>query len=249
MKISNPSIRQSVSSLLKADFTVQWRQRRSPLMATILAVIILVSWKNLAHNNDKPVILIAACITIVQLGIGLMGYPGIIARDRERGVFQRLRVTPVHTWTIMLSRLIVQSTVIALTTGIVLLSAFFINKFSLSVTNYIFTLAASVVCGSVFLGIGQILAGFIKSTDMLNSAGRLIYFPLAFGGALAEMNILGNTAKIIIDWSPYGTIQSVLQSALSTSGLNRHVYIAFALTIIYALIFAIIGIKWFKWNN
>jgi ABC-2 type transport system permease protein len=249
MQIKTPSISQALSALLKADFTVQWRQGKSPLMATILAVIILVTWKNLAHNNDNPAILLAACITIVQLGIGLMGYPGIIGRDREKGVFQRLRVTPVYSWTIMLSRLIVQASVLVFTTSVVLLFAFFINKFSLSITNYILTIIASVICGSVFLGIGQILAGFIKSTDTLNSAGRFIYFPLAFGGALAEMNVLGSTTKIIISWSPYGTVQSVLQTALNGTGWNTHAYIALALTMIYALIFAIIGIKWFKWNN
>lgn len=249
MQIKIPSITQSLSAFLRTDFTVQLRQGKSPFMATILAVIILVTWKNLAHNNDNPAILLAACITIVQLGIGLMGYPNIIARDREKGVFQRLRVAPVHTWTIMLSRLIVQASVLALTTSIVLLFAYFINKFSLSIINYALTILASVVCGSVFLGIGQILAGFIKSADTLNSAGRFIYFPLAFGGALAEMNILGSTTKIIVHWSPYGTVQSVLQAALNSSGWNEQVYIAFALTMTYALIFAIIGIKWFKWNN
>ena len=249
MQIKTPSITQSISALLKADFTVQWRQGKSPLMATFLAIVILVTWKNLAHNNDNPAVLLAACITIVQLGIGLMGYPGIIARDREKGVFQRLRVTPVHTWTIMLSRLIVQASVIALATSIVLLFAFFTNKFPLSLTNYILTLLASVVCGSVFLGIGQLLAGFIKSAETLNSTARFIYFPLAFGGALAEMNILGSTTKIIIDWSPYGTVQTVLQAALNASGLDAHFYIAFTLTVIYSLIFGIIGIKWFKWNN
>ena len=194
-------------------------------MATILAVIILVSWKNLAHNSDNPAILVAACITIVQLGIGLMGYPGIIARDREKGVFQRLRVTPVHTWTIMLSRLIVQASVLALTTSIVLLFAFFINKFSLSIINYVMTILASVVCGSVFLAIGQILVGFIKSTETLNSAGRFIYFPIVFGGALAEMDVFGSTTKIIIDWSPYGTVQSVLQTVLTASGWTVHMFI------------------------
>ena len=111
------------------------------------------------------------------------------------------------------------------------------------------TILASVVCGSVFLAIGQILVGFIKSTETLNSAGRFIYFPIVFGGALAEMNVFGSTTKIIIDWSPYGTVQSVLQTVLTASGWTAHVYIALALTMIYALIFAIIGIKWFKWNN
>jgi ABC-2 type transport system permease protein len=249
MLIKTPSVGQALTSLLKADFLVQWRQKRSPLMATMLAIVILVTWKNLAHSGNGPFILVASCITIVLLGIGIMGYPGLISRDRERGVFQRLRVTPTPVWTIMISRLIVQAAVIALTTCVVLIFAGVINNFHLSIAGYILTIVASVVCGSVFLGIGQILAGFIKSTDTLNSAGRFIYFPLAFGGALAELNYLGKTTKEIIDWSPYGTAQAVLQAAMNTGVWNLHIFIALVLTILYALIFAVIGIKWFKWNN
>jgi ABC-2 type transport system permease protein len=249
MQINTPSVGQALTSLLKADFLVQWRQKKSPLMATMLAIVILVTWKNLAHNSNGPLVLVASCITIVLLGIGIMSYPGLISRDRERGVFQRLRVTPAPVWTIMLSRLIVQAAIIALSTCVVLLSAAIINNFQLTMTGYVLTIAASVVCGSLFLGIGQMLAGFIKSTDTLNSAGRFIYFPLAFGGALAELNYLGKTTKAIIDWSPYGTAHTVLQAAMNAGVWNFHIFTALVLTILYAFIFAIIGIKWFKWNN
>ena len=37
-----------------------------------------------------------------------MGYTNAIARDRDKGVFQRLRVAPLPTWAIMGSRLSVQ---------------------------------------------------------------------------------------------------------------------------------------------
>jgi ABC-2 type transport system permease protein len=249
MKIETPSVRLALTSLLKADFLVQWRQKRSPLMATILALVILVTWKNLAHNINGQATLVASCITIVLLGVGLMSYPGIVSRDREKGIFQRLRVTPAPLWTFMTSRLIVQGAIIAFSTVIVLIFAGIINKFYLSISGYIVTVIISVFCGFIFLSMGQILVAFIRSPDTLNSAGRIIYFPLAFGGALAEMNYLGSATKTIIHWSPYGTTQTVLLAAMNTFRWDLNVYIAFALTIAYTLLFAVIGIKWFKWNN
>jgi ABC-2 type transport system permease protein len=247
MEIKKPTLRQGLISLLRADFTVQLRQSRSPLMATLLAIVILISWKNLAKNYTLG--LLASCIIIVLLGMGLLGYPGTISRDRDKGVFQRLRVTPVPVWTIMASRLVVQLAIIAFTTVVVLLFARFINHISLNFKEYILTIMASVLCGGLFLGIGQFMAGLIKSAETLNSAGRFIYFPLAFGGALAEMNILGNTTRNIIQWSPYGTVQTVLLAAMGSTGPYGHLFAALLLTAGYAILFISAGIFYFKWNN
>src|SRR5204863_9875540 len=52
--------------------------------------------------------LVMLAMTLGLLSLSLLGYSSGVARDRERGVFQRLRVTPAPTWTIMVSRLLVQ---------------------------------------------------------------------------------------------------------------------------------------------
>ena len=51
---------------------------------------------------------LASCITVGLMAIGLMGYSNSVARDRDKGIFQRLRVAPLPAWTIMMSRLFVQ---------------------------------------------------------------------------------------------------------------------------------------------
>ncbi len=249
MKIIESSIPQSLISLIQADFKVQWRQRKSPVMATLLAVVLLVTWKSFATMINGPQILLASCIAIVIMGMGLLGYPNLVARDREKGIFQRLRVTPAPTWTIMLSRILIQCLVISIMAGVVLSVAYFYNKIALDVKGYFLTVLATILCGTVFLGLGQTIVGFIKSSDLVNSTGRFIYFPLVFGGALAELGILGKITREIIDWSPYGTVLKVLTGAMNISAWNMNCSIALLVTILYAIFFAIIGIKWFKWTN
>src|ERR1043166_4020296 len=113
-----PKTSAALLSLLQADFKTQWRNRRSAILLLLVPVIILISWKGLVDRVGGPFVL-SSCITIGLTAIGLMGYSNAIARDRDKGVFQRLRVTPVPTWCIMVSRLIVQIAMILLLTAVV----------------------------------------------------------------------------------------------------------------------------------
>src|SRR5437016_5578738 len=101
------------SALLRADFTTQWRNRRSFMLVLLVPVIILFSWKNAIADIGGAAAL-SSCITVGLMAIGLMGYSNAIARDREKGIFQRLRVAPVPSWSIMGSRLAVQMVMISL---------------------------------------------------------------------------------------------------------------------------------------
>src|ERR671932_696330 len=107
METTIPKTSTALSSLLRADFTTQWRNRRSVVLVLLVPVIILISWKGLVDKMGGPFVL-SICITIGLTAIGLMGYTNAIARDRDKGIFQRLRVGPIPSWTIMASRLIVQ---------------------------------------------------------------------------------------------------------------------------------------------
>src|ERR1700733_6346307 len=89
-------------SLLKADLTTQWRNRRASVMVVLLPVVIVMAWKALIDKTGGAFVLSNA-ITLGLNAIGLMGYSNSIARDREKGVFQRLRVSPLPLWTIMAS--------------------------------------------------------------------------------------------------------------------------------------------------
>src|SRR6202022_4614329 len=68
-----------------------------------------------------PASRLAIAVGLGIASVAILGYTTTVARDRETGVFQRLRVTPAPTWAIMGSRLAVQVLSIVAMTVVVLI--------------------------------------------------------------------------------------------------------------------------------
>ena len=131
-----PTTSKAIAALLRADFTTQWRNRRAVVLIVLVPVIILISWKGLIERLGGPFVL-SNCITIGLTAFGLMGYSNSIARDRDKGVFQRLRVAPVSSWSIMFSRLTVQLAMILIVTLSVFFAGFYVDKITVTPAGYI----------------------------------------------------------------------------------------------------------------
>ena len=100
---AGPPLRLVLSSLLRADFLVFLKHRRALIISMILPLFVLVSTSG-NKATDKfggAEFVIGLAISYGLLSTALIGYALTVARDREKGVFQRLRVTPAPTWTIM----------------------------------------------------------------------------------------------------------------------------------------------------
>ncbi|MDQ6814581.1 MAG: ABC transporter permease [Bacteroidota bacterium] len=248
MEVNIPKTSAVFSSLLRADLTTQWRNRRAVVLILFVPVIILISWKDVIDKIGGAFAL-SACITIGLMAIGLMGYSNSIARDRDKGVFQRLRVAPVAAWSIMASRLIVQMMMIMLVTVIVFFTGFYVDHISLSPVGYALTFLTAIIGGAVYLGIGQVIVGLIKNPETVNSTTRLVYFVFIMVGMFGEFGILGSQVKKLAVWSPYGTVKHVLAAGMEPAKWNGDTSIALLVTIGYALVFSVIGIKKFKWNT
>jgi ABC-2 type transport system permease protein len=245
-EIKTPSPSRIFSSLFKADLVIQWRNRRASIMTIIVPIIILISWRDIIDKLGGPFAL-SSCITIGLIAVGLMGYANTTARDREKGVFQRLRVTPASTTQIMTSRIAVQLVQMAVMTIFVFIAAYFLDHITLSVAGYVLSLIASVLCGAVFLALGLAIVGLISSAETVNAVSRFLYIALVVIGAIGELGVLGNVLEKITLWSPYGTVKTLLLASMTPSVWNSSILVALGVTIVYAGIFSIVGIKWFKW--
>ncbi|MEP7277887.1 MAG: ABC transporter permease [Bacteroidota bacterium] len=243
-----PSGRTVLSSLLRADFTTQWRNRKSVVLILLIPIVILISWKGLAFKLGGAFVL-SNCITIGLIAIGLMGYSNAVARDREKGIFQRLRVAPLTAWSIMASRLTVQLAMILLLTAAVFIAGFYADHISLSPAGYAVGFAMAFVGGSVYLGLGQAVVGLIKNAETVSAVTRLVYFAFIMVGMLADLGALGNTIGNAAKWSPYGTVKMILANGMQPGTWNQHSSIALAVTVGYALVFSGLGIKWFRWSS
>ena len=237
-----------MAALLKADYTTLWRNRRATIAVLIIPLIIIYSWKSLVATAGGAFVL-SNSITLGLVAIGLMGYSNSIARDRDKGVFQRLRVSPLPLWTIMASRLLVQLSLILMLTIVVFIAGYQFDHIAMSFTGYVLTFLASIVGGAVYLGLGQAIVGRIQNPETVNAMVRLVYFVFIIVGLFGEMGVLGDKFKNAVNWSPYGTVKNILAASLEPGRWDNHTTLALMLTIGYTILFATLGIRWFKWST
>src|SRR4029079_7706809 len=160
-----PSLGRTLRALLEADLAVQIRNRRAVLLSTALPVILLFA-TSLGKRADlfgDPPTRVSSSLTLGMTSIAILGYSMTIARDREKGVFERLLVTPTPRWPIMLGRLAVQVMSILVMAVVTLVLAILLQGLSLSPAALLLTLVAVAFGSAVFLSVGQALVGLVKS--------------------------------------------------------------------------------------
>lgn len=243
-----PSAKTVFSSLLKADLIAQWRNRRASIMVILIPSIILISWKGLiAHFGGA--FALSNCITVGLNAIGLMGYTNAVARDRDKGIFQRLCVTPAPRWTIMASRLAVQLFMIIITTIILFIIGNQVDHITMSANSYIFAFLASIAGGAVYLSLGQMIVGLIKTQEAVFGTTRLVFFAFIMIGQFASFGAFPATMTAIADWSPYGTTKNVIAAALAPAAWTNKASMYLLASLGYTAFFTFLGIRYFRWST
>lgn len=248
MQTNIPSISTVFTSLLRADLTTQWRNRRSSILVVLVPVLILISWKPLVEKFGGAFV-ISNCITVGLTAIGLMGYSNSIARDRDKGIFQRLRVAPAPSWSIIMSRLLVQLIMIILMATVIFVVGYKYDNITISPTGYALGMAMAIVGGAVYLSLGQVIVGLIKNPETVSATTRLVYFAFIMIGMFAQLGVLGKEIGDIVKWSPYGAVKSIVAAGLEPATWNNQASIALLATLGYSVLFTTLGIKWFRWDG
>jgi len=247
--VAVPAWSASLKVLLRADITTQLRTSMSLVLTFALPLILLVA-TGLGKNSAAlggPEFRISLALTVGLVSIGTVGYSLSIARDRDTGVFQRLRVTPVPTWTIMGSRWIVQLGAVLIMSIVVLVVAALFLGITLPAQDYLFTVLVALLGSAVFLSIGQAITGLIASADTLNAAGRLLYVPLIGLSVFGDTDRLGTTVEMVSRWSPGGCLETLLSAAMGANAWSDQSWGALFASVGYTVAFAVIGIRWFRW--
>ena len=239
-----------MTALLRADFHVLRKNRRSLIMSILLPYLILVSTNSVQSEQSFGGALfeVGLALTYGVASTSIMGYPLALARDRENGVLQRLRVTPATTKEIMGSRLAVQMVANLVIALAVLSLGASIHHLHLSIVQYLLVLLASMVGGAMFLAIGQTLVALIKAADTVNSAARLVYIGLTLLGVFGASGALGHSWQVASSWSPVGTLMTLFASVLHVGAWNTHDSETLLTIVGYIAVFTGIGVTQFKWD-
>lgn len=240
-----------LASLLRADFTVLVKNRRALAISLLLPVILLITTNSSTSTSHLGGVffVLGLCTAYGLAATSILGYGLTVARDREKGVFQRLRVTPAPTWAIMGSRLAVQVAANLFIALVVLIIGSAIHNVTLSVGKYLLFLLISVLGGAVFLGIGQAMVGLVKSADTVNAAARIIFVVLIFLGLFGASGVLGSTWETISEWTPVGAVMALFAGVLDLTAWGTRETLSIVACLGYTVFFAAIGIRWFQWES
>ncbi|WP_415856075.1 ABC transporter permease [Sinomonas sp. G460-2] len=242
-----PPLSLTLRSLLRADTAVLFRSRQALVLNLLLPLIILFV-TNRGGKLGNPGFLIGMAITYGLLSSALIGYSTTVARDREAGVFQRLRVTPTPTWAIMVSRLTVQLAMNLAVSVLVMIVGSIMHSTAFTVGEYLLMLVISLLGAAVFLSIGQALVGVIKSVTAINAIGRVLFIALVLTGILGSTGILGDDFRNFAAWTPVGALINLFSAVLNIAPWASDATNGLIASLGYIVVFAWLGIRWFRWE-
>jgi len=245
-----PPLRLALSSLLRADFLVFLKHRRALVISLVLPVFVLISTTSnkATERFGGPEFVIGLAIAYGLLSTSLIGYALTVARDREKGVFQRLRVTPAPTWTIMTSRLAMQVVANLIISIAVVIIGSQIHHLSLSAGTYALVLLVSILAGAVFLSIAQALVGLVKSADSVQAIARVLFAVLILLGLLGQSGALGAFWSSVARWTPVGVVMTLFAGVLGLHPWYSRDTLSLLACFGYIVVCAGIGIRWFQWD-
>jgi len=254
--IATPSIGLTLRSLLRADATVIARSRQTLILNLAVPILILVITDRAAARpggnalgGQASGVMIALALAYGLLSSSLLGYSITVARDREAGVFQRLRVTPTPTWAIMLSRLLVQFAAAIVTSIIVIVVGGIMHHVSYGAGSYVLIFLVALYGAAMFLGIGQAIVGLIRSTTAVNAVGRVLYIVLLLLGILGISGALGDTFTNVSKWTPVGALITLFAAVQNTGAWSSDDTWSTVAIGAYLVVFSVIGIRWFQWES
>jgi ABC-2 type transport system permease protein len=243
-------VRLVFTSLLRADFLVFLKHRRALIISMVLPAFVLISTSGnkATHRFGGAEFVIGLAISYGLLSTALIGYALTLARDREKGVFQRLRVTPAPTWTIMTSRLAMQVLANLIIAIVVVIVGSLIHHVSPTVGQYLLVLLVSILAGAVFVSLAQALVGLVKSADTVQAAARVLFAVLILLGILGQSGALGSFWSSVARWTPVGVVMTLFAGVLNLHAWHSRDTLSVLACVGYIVVFAGIGIRWFQWD-
>jgi ABC-2 type transport system permease protein len=237
-------------ALLQADLVVLTKNKMRLLLSLLLPLIILstTSSSKATRSFGGAEFVLGLAITAGIAGTSIMGYAPMAARDRDNGVFQRLRVSPAPTWAVMVSRLSVQMAsnfVIALA---VLILGDRIHHLSLSAETCALVLLVSILGSAVFLAVAQALVGLVKSADTVQAFGRLLYLGLVMLGLFGASGGLGSFWDTVSKWTPVGALMKVFAGVVGLGHFGSQDWLSLLACGGYAIVLSTLGIYWFRFD-
>jgi ABC-2 type transport system permease protein len=169
------------------------------------------------------------------------------AKNRARGIFRKLATTPISRIEWNASKLITQTIVTLLSVTVSVIAAGLV--FNLHPRIDLLAVLLVILGTMTFVGLGMIMAAFLKSEETATSAASIITFPLMFlSGSFFPVDSMPWFFKVVADVSPLTYLNYGLRDVMVTANTGDAVT---NLVIVGAIgaIFFIVGVAAMKWKE
>lgn len=213
----------------------------------LFPLIFLAAFWALYRHEQVPLLLhMGELLTVTVLGGACFGLPTTLVNERERGVWQRYRLTPIGSGTLVFSTLLARFLIIGCAGLLQLVIALAIGMtppaqpFALAL---VFTFVAFA-----FIGIGFMIAALADSVPAVQALGQCIFLPmLILGGVAVPIGSLPEWAQHLSTFLPGRYAVESLQNMINGDPIASAQLDLLALTLIGATaLFA--GAKLFRWT-
>ncbi len=243
------------AALLRADFIAITHSAVVLMLNFIVPVFIVVllgrrgTSSALAGAIGGDAFAIALALTIGLMTSSLFGYSIALARDREAGVFQRLRLTPTPTWQIMGSRLLLQLVADLVMTVIVVIVATALHHAAFGAGQLLLLLGVSVLGGAMFLALAQALVALVRSAAVVSAVSRFAYIVLLLLGLIGVSGALGPTVQAVGEWTPVGALIDAYAGAVGLTSWGWRGTAGVIAIVVYGVVGVFVGVRWFSWST
>lgn len=190
-----PSLRQ-FSILFRANLLSSLRNRSALFFNLISPVLFFVIFGLIFNKSSSgsssgasgavegttsyALFLLPGVLVANQLGSGLYGGAGVLVTWRERGVFRRIKATPMSVWQLLLSRVLTQVVVVFLQALIVLTVAQVVFHVHPVAQGLGWDVLFILIGALTFQVLGQLIAARTRRVETANILINIIFLPLLF---------------------------------------------------------------------
>jgi len=250
-----PSPCTTLTTLLSAELSAYIRGSRTLVWTVLVPLLILVLGElqvpaHLRHQPAPTLEIAALALTTGIFALGLFGYANTLATYRERGVFQRLRCTPVPTWQILGSRLLVQLLGILAETLVVFAAAQLGYGIAPPWPGTGLALVAIVLAGLAALALGQTVVALARSAASVTAVSRFLLLALfLLEGALVSVRTWPMWLRRGAAWTPIRLALRLTTTALVHQQWDARDVRAFVGLLAWFAVLSYVGLTRFRWRT
>ncbi len=224
--------------------------RRNTMALTysyLFPMLVFVAFAVLYRHDHVPMARhMGELLTITVLGGACFGLPTSMVSERERGVWRRYRLAPVHIGSLVLATVSARY-VLLIAAGVLQLAL--AMAIGMPAPRHPFDLWLAFTCVSIaFLGLGLVIAVMADSVPAVQALGQCIFLPmLIIGGVAVPLASLPDWAQRVSMFFPGRYAVDALQASVTGNGLGSAGFSAIALLLIGAA-GSVAGANMFRWD-